>query len=471
MIRTHKIFFLVLLVAMAGVGCRKDYLDINQTNPNQTLNPPLNGLLAAVTYESGLNVYRAGYFTSHYMQYVSSSNAASGWDIYDELDRSTYWDETYHAIIDARNMQQKAMEQNALHHVGVAKTLEAMNMSMLTAIFGDVPYSDAWNAENYFPKYDKAEDVFNASLRLLDEAIVEFNKPTVSVALDKTNDLIHGGNVSAWKKTAFALKARLMNRLSKTSTYNAAGILSAIDSSYKSNADDAQLTQFVNRSPWNLVAFNNANLLLDGWLSSTFVNALNGKTYGAADPRLPLIASITKFGDYRGTPNGAGRIGNGTSKEESYLSLTGAYSRDGAPLMLVTFAEVKMIEAEAALRAGNKQRAYTAYLAGISAHMDKLGVAAGDKAAYLARPHVAVGADGLKLSDIFREKYVIMFLHPEAWTDARRFDYAYKDFKLPEGALLDSFIRRQPYPNTEGSRNSGNVPEVGSLADRLWWDR
>ena len=460
----------MLVVAMAGVGCKKDYLDINQTNPNQTLNPPLNGLLAAVTYQSAYNVYRAGYFTSNLVQYLSSSNASSGWDIYDELDRSSFWNAAYHAIQDGRNMQVKALEQNALHHIGVAKTLEALNMTMLVDIFGDVPYSEGLNPANYFPKYDKGEDVYNASLQLLDEAIAEFNKTDVSVALDKTNDLIHAGNVGAWKRTAYAIKARLMNHLSKTSSYNPAAVLSAVDSAYTSNANDAMLTQFADRSPWNQIAYNNTVLLLDGWLSTTFVDALDGTTYGVSDPRLPLIASITKFGDYRGTPNGAGRIGNGTSKEESYLWVEGTYSKPGAPLWLVTNAEVRFIEAEAALAAGDKERAYNAYLAGIGAHMDKVGVDAAAKAAYLAEPTVAVGADNLTKALIFKEKYVAMFLHPEAWTDARRFDYAYKDFALPQGALLPTFIRRQSYPNTETSRNSANVPEVGSLADKVWWD-
>ncbi len=86
---------------------------------------------------------------------------------------------------------------------------------------------------------------------------------------------------------------------------------------------------------------------------------------GVFDPRLPKIASITKFNDYRGTPNGAGRIGSGTNDEESYLALDGFYSKSGAPLLLVTYSEMKFIEAEAAFRAGDTETAYNAYLGGI----------------------------------------------------------------------------------------------------------
>ena len=72
---------------------------------------------------------------------------------------------------------------------------------------------------------------------------------------------------------------------------------------------------------------------------------------------------------------------------------------------------------------------------------------------------------------IFKEKYIAMFLQPEAWTDARRYDYNYKDFTLPFNVVLPTFIRRVGYPSTETDRNGKNVPSVASLTDKLWWDQ
>jgi hypothetical protein len=102
--------------------------------------------------------------------------------------------------------------------------------------------------------------------------------------------------------------------------------------------------------------------------------------------------------------------------------------------------------------------------------MDKLVVPAAERDAYLARPEVAVGAAALSLDLIFKEKYIALFLHPEAWVDARRFDYQYKDFTLPVNAALDQFIRRSAYPVVETSRNGANVPQT-SMTTRLWWDQ
>jgi hypothetical protein len=218
------------------------------------------------------------------------------------------------------------------------------------------------------------------------------------------------------------------------------------------------------------VAINNAGLDLDGWLSTHFVSALNDSTFGVFDPRLPLITQVTKFGDYRGTINGKGRVGSGTNHEECYLDVDKWYSSPGAPLQLITYPECKFIEAEAQLRAGQPAKAYDAYLAGIVADMQRIGVADTAITRYTSEPTVAVGAGALTIGLILKEKYVACFLNPVTWDDARRFDYQYKDFNLPYDAQLSEFIRRVDYPTSEISRNGKNVPSV-SLTDRLWWDQ
>src|SRR3990170_9139115 len=318
-----KIIYTVLLPVLIFIqtGCKKGYLDINQTNPNQTDKPPIDALLANVTYQSGLNVYRAGDFTSYYMQYLASPSAQGGSDTYDDVDRPGIWQSVYDIIQDSRVVKSIAEERNAYQHIGVAEITEAMNMSLLIDLFGDVPYTQAWDKTTLKPGYDKAENVYAACLALIGDGITQFEKADPGIVLDEANDLIHSGNVSAWIKTAYALKARLLNRLSKSAEYNPADILAALSNAYTSNDDDAQLTKFIARSPWGQAAYNNTTNLLDGWLSEQFVDALNGDTYGVADPRLPLIATLTKFNDYRGTINGAGRIGTGTDDEESYLSV------------------------------------------------------------------------------------------------------------------------------------------------------
>lgn len=472
--RTHfKIYTLALAAGLlfSLAACKKGYLDVNQANPNLTENPPINGLLAGATYQSAVNVFSTGNITSYYVQQLASPNTGSGSDIYDDVDRSTNWRAIYLNVTDIRQMKKLALERNAYEHLGVADILEAFNMSMLTALYGDAPYREAWSeGTNLKPGYDSARVIYDSCLSLIDQGVVALNLANPQITLDATNDLIHAGNKAAWIKTAYALKARLLNRMSKQPGYDPAAILAALGNAYTGNADDAQVTRFESLSLWNGVAKNNASGTLDGWLSATFVNALNGTTFGVFDPRLPLITDTTRFGDYRGTTNGVGRTGSGTDNSACALSPNGYYSRGGAPLLMLTYAEMKFIEAEASFGT-DKARSYQAYLDGIAANMDKMGVAPAAKQAYLSNPVVAVGVAAFTKDLIFKEKYVATFLQPETWTDARRFDYKYKDFKLPTNAQLNTFIRRVGYPTSETSRNGEHVPAVGSLADHLWWDK
>lgn len=467
------IILFTILFTFTFSGC-ESYLD-KLDNPNLIINPTLNGLLATATVETGLNVFRMGDAVSYYTQYLAGNTKGSGADIYDEVDYTTTWTDFYGSMMNIKQMNDLAETQSAWYHLGIGKILMALDLNMLMNTFGNVPYSEAFKGKEMLtPGYDTQESIHTTSLQLLDEGIAELQKQNVTVVLDPASDVIHSADVEDWIHTAYGLKARFLNQLSKTSSYNPTAILDAVSKSYDgTNPDDqdAAMTAFVGLSPWNEVAYNNTQLNLDGWLSTQFVDALDGTTYGVVDPRLSKIATITKFGDYRGTTNGAGRVGTGTNQEESYLSETGFYSQKGAPLLIFTYAELKFIEAETAFRADDKTRAYTAYLTGIKAHMSKLGVSTNEQNLYITNPAVSVGEAGLTLDLIFKEKYVVLFLNPEAWVDARRYDYKYKDFGLPAGAVLSTFIRRAGYPAVETSRNGANVPAVSGLDERLFWDK
>jgi len=451
-------------------GCKK-YLDVNK-NPNLSETAPLNGLLGSTTYNTAYTVYRTGNITSYFVQYLASPNTASSSDTYDQVDYSTTWEAIYNTMADLYDLIKQADSVGAYEHAGAARIMMAMNLSITNSLWGAVPYKEGLNGAIIQPHYDADKDVYGSCLALIEDGIASLEKADPRILLDANRDLLYHGNAAAWKKMAYALKARLLNRVTKTADYDPGAVLTALNKAFTSNGDDAQLTQFQSRSPWNQAAYNNDNNLLDGWLSTHFVAALNDSTFGVFDPRLANISDTTRYGDYRGTINGKGRVGTGTNKDESYLSAdSGFYSKPGAPLLLITNAECRFIAAEALFRLGDKPTAYKAYLDGIKANMEKLGIDTTASRIYMEQPVVAVGAANITLDLIMKEKYVAMFLNPEAWVDARRFDYKYKDFHLPENAVLSTFIRRVAYPTIETSRNAANVPPVGALSDKLWWDQ
>jgi len=449
-------------------GC-DDYLDVNE-NPNGAAIPPLKGLLANATQNSAQNVFRFGSTTSFYVQYVASPNAVSATDVQERIDTSGSWNAIYSILSDIYDMEKFGSESNSVHYVGIAKTLTALNLGMAVDVWGDVPYDEALAFQTLNPGYDNQEELYSVILSTLDDAITELSKENVGEDVEADNDFIHGGNIEAWIKTANALKARYLNHYSDTESYDPSAIRTVLENAYTSNSDDAQVTKFENRNPWADVALDNEQLILGGWLSEQLIDAMNGMTFGVFDPRLPMITNPLPDSSYVGTVNGEGRTGDGTVQEETYLTTDGFYSSDESPLLVITYAELKFIEAEMELRDGNPETAYDAYLEGIRAHMAKLGVEATEIESYLTNPIVAVGSGNISLDLIFKEKYIAMFLNPESWVDARRHNYNYTDMTVPtNNDLGDEFIARYDYPDSEYQRNRSNVPSV-SLLDRIFWD-
>lgn len=474
--KTYRYIVLFAVSAMLLTqGCGKEYFDDLSQNPNQVSKPTLAALLATSTSKMGLNSYTVAANITPYVQYTANPTANAASDIYETIDFSGMWDALYFAMADVNQLKIAAKEAGSSEYLGVANVILAYNLILVNDLWGDAPFSEAFNASNFTPKYDSQQAVYASTVNLIDEAIVELSKTNATVKLANTSDLIYGASAATeranWLKLAYALKARLLNKVSKTTTYNAANVLAAVSSSFASNAEDAGMATFALRNNWATVARNNASLTLGGWLSEQLIEHLNGTTYGVVDPRLKKITDPTVTGTYIGTVNGAGNKGpgNNTVKDENYIAISSPWTSDTSPLFIVTFAELKFIEAEAAFST-DKTRSYNAYLAGIAANMDKLQVPAADKATYLADPAVAVGSAALTKDLIFKEKYVATYLNAEAFNDVRRNDYNYKNFTLPLGHVLPTFIRRLDFPLGERSKNGANVPANPLRTARLWWD-
>ena len=470
--------YIIRFALCAGVlftvfSCGADYLDIND-NPNVATRPPLDGLLADASYNTALNQQRvSGGHAAFFVQYLASPNEASTTDIYLEVSGGGAWSNLYNTMTNIFDLIRFGEEDGALAHVGIGKVLMAINLGLVADNWGNAPYTDAFSGTNLRPTYDTAEDLYQTIFTLLDEAENALDAfdgtPNIKPGSDFLFEVTGNDDLDPWRKTISALRARYLNHLSETGQYDANAVLSAVDGGFASSDEDADLRTFQVRNPWAQVAVNNDALLLGGWLSEQFIDALNGTTYGVFDPRLPLLTDTTIFGDYRGTPNGVGRTGDGTQPDETYLQSDKGPAATDASLDIITFTELKFIEAEAALAAGNQDRADVAFRAGIRANMNEVGVAADAIESYLTDSYGGED-DDIDRDDIFREKYVALFLHPETWVDARRYDYAYDDFTLAANAAITTFPVRLQYPNTELDRNRANTPTV-TLTDALFWDQ
>ncbi len=466
--KIKKYKYIVLAAAFALTSC-DDYLDIND-NPNNPTEAPLAGLMVNSTYESSQNTFRMGDIATNYVQYLASPNEASASDVMEPVSYSGTWGALYNVMTDINDLILKAQDEEANHYEGIGQILMAYNLALTIDAWGDVPYSEGFNFVTVTPSFDDDAQLYNEVLGLLDSGIANLSMETsASVGED---DFIYNGDAGKWIKFANTLKARYLNHYSETGSYDPNAVLSALENGFESNEDDAQMEYFVESiNPWADVAIDNANLFLGGWISEQFIESMDGTLYGVEDPRLPLMVGATDEGEYIGTVNGAGRGDAPEQGARSVLEEGDFYTTRQGPVLIATYAEQKFIEAEAAFGI-DKARSYQAYLDGIRAHMTKIGVESSEIDAYISSPEVSMGVDSFTIDDIFKEKWIALFLNPEAWVDARRYDYNYEDFDLPENLNPDlngMFIRRLAYPDSEVSRNGSNVPDV-TLLDPVFWD-
>jgi len=464
--------WLAALVVFTITGC-DDFLSIND-DPNNPTSAPASGLMTNVTFETAQNHFLVAGNTSYFVQYLASPNEANTTDTQQPVSYGATWSNLYNVLTDLYDLEVLAAEQEGNSEaLGIAKLLKAMNLALLVDNWGSVPYSQAFTGDVLQPEYDSGEDLYAEIFTLIDEGIATLEAGNFTTTVGN-EDFIYGGDTDLWIKTGYFLRARYLNHLSKTGQYDPGAVLSALDDAYESTAEDAQMMYFQEeRNPWGQVAVDNANLFLGGWLSEQIVGYLNGDTFGFVDPRIDLYTDPNDEGEYIGTRNGAGRGGAAEQGERVTLTTDTYYAGETAPLPLATYFEQKFIEAEAALLDGQTSRAYAAYLDAIDAHMEKVGVPETSRQTYVGRPSVDPGMGNLTLDDIFREKYIAMFLHPESWVDVRRHDYDYVGMELPENLnpnLGGEFIRRLAYPDSETQRNGANVP-AADLNDRIWWDQ
>lgn len=475
---SKKIFLGLLLTSMVAVSC-DDFLDVNES-PNNPPTAPIEGLMVRTTLETTRNTQRVASTTSFFVQHFASPNQASSTDTHEDVSYG-FWSNLYFVLGDIVDMIDLGEEFTSPHYIGVGHVLKAYNLSLLVNMYGDVPYTDALRAQTLNPTYDTSESIYNVIDGLITDAIANLGaaESTLSPGDD---DFIFGGDLASWTRTAYALRARTLNHRSKLASYNPGQVIAALNNAFMSNDDDFEMNFFDQgtgtRNPWYNMAVSNAGLLLGGWLSDQFVDQLNGTTFGVVDPRIGFItapASNLAFpdliGQYIGTRNGAGRGAAPEANVRAVLAVGSWYASGAtAPLQMMTYAEMKFIEAEAKL-ALSDPTAIDAYEDGIRAHMEKLGVPDGDIDDYWDELEVSNPAT-FNINKVMKEKFVAMFLMPEAWNDARRHDYAYAGFQLPANhnpALNGQMIRRVSYPDSEFQRNEAQVPQK-TLADRIFWD-
>lgn len=497
--RKLKLYLLLLMLAafpLAGCDGLLD-LDIN-TDPDAATEIDGDLLIPTALVDMGSNrTIELGTTTAMFSQIWASDNSAGGTFLDNEryfissFTAGNTWFSFYNGVLkNMLLMRDDALEaEPARPNVAAqAEIISAYTYWMLTAVWGDIPYSQALQPEEFpQPTFDDQETVLRGILDRLDAGIALMETGPDALPGVEFGDLIYGGDMARWEMFANSLKLRTLMMLRNQDPSVDTEIATLLNSAplIRSNADNAAIPYFTNADNenhwWKLQAQYGG-----------FIDEIDGSWYLKAgetliqemkplnDPRIdtyfapPVDYSTCDPGpcQYYTPIEHFGQAAGATAGSQ-WSNVHQNIFRPDLPNRILTAAEVWLYEAEYRASTGDLGGAQAAFERGIELSMDwfdgKPGeIAEADEAAYIASLPALDAANAMDL--IHQQQYVEVFERsPENWAHIKRTHYP--RLPVPEQAALGTIIRRYPYPPDEVSSNP-NVPDmgVGYTGIPMWYE-
>ncbi|GAA4317025.1 SusD/RagB family nutrient-binding outer membrane lipoprotein [Pontixanthobacter gangjinensis] len=451
--KTIKILIWILLIGIS-VSCEITDANIDPDNPSGDLvnaGAIYPGMIAQTHRNSvALGGRIAGILIQHFDGLDAQQLQYDQYNI-GESDSDDLWD---FGLYGAGSLKDAyvIINNNEGEISALAKLYMAANLGVATSAWGDIPYSDAFVGDqgNLNPTYDTQESIYGEIQNLLSEAIDE----GVASGIGAFAGAGSASNVN-WEGVAHALKARYYLHLtSRNGTTAAQNALTEIQQAFTSTAQQPDFiysTPAQNANP--LYLFDNDRPSTLG-ISEVLVDNMDANN----DPRLSFY----------------------TSDGEKFAAVAGLFwGQPESPTPLISYWEVKFIEAEALVRTGGSDAdALAALKEAVRANMSYIGVDSGEVSAYVDGISLS-GSEENKIQDIIYEKWVALYGNAplEAWVDYRR--TGYPDLE-PSPDAVPSFNpsgiipRRFLYPISERQANLENYEAAiqaqgGHLLDDDIW--
>lgn len=396
------------------------------------------------------------------------------------------------------------------NYVAIAEIQKAFYMQYMVDLYGDVPYSEAFQeVDNITPKYDKGVDVYKGLVgELLDaKKLISTYGENPAYLVTNTSDPVFEGDMGQWEKFANTVLLKYAVRLSNTTDSEGIALKNEIISAL-AGAD--YITENVTINPGynngsaagqNPLYYNFGRGTYDGQIntqgyqlmtaSDHAVRTLQGDaaiTSGVSDSRIEFLFTPAKqyngtaaggAAGYYGYPQGMGNeaykasLGFGpddlkpTNGNFSFLGGSfyafpdGAYE-DGYLMML---AESEFLQAEAALRGyAGFGDAQAHFQAGIQAsfEFDGQADAAADYITAIAgKPKAGwTGSNEDKIAAIQYQRWVALMNYNGIESYINYLRTGYPETPLATTATQSNKPYRLLYPANEYATNSANVPQV-----------
>ena len=476
------------MVLVAASSC--DTFDVSNDNPDVATsvdnNPEL--LLTNAIRNSVTRTVRDAWSEGNLMGQYGARIVFTSFDLFDWGTQSSTWEGHYLTIRDLEELKKIAINTDNASYEAVSIILQSWLFQILTDMWGDIPYSQASqaNADDpvFTPAYDMQEEIYSGLLADLKRA----NDLLAAANIPIKGDILFNNDLSKWRKFANSLRLRVALRLSEANGALAQSNIAEIagdPSTYpvmESNEDNAAL-QFLATNPnahpiteesvYRVGSFNEYRI------AETFVNLLREFD----DPRLPFMADPTANSVAEGNPIIDG-MQNGIVDGPAYVYKGGDaflskfnidyfyFTANANEGRLMTYSEVQFILAEAAQNGWVSGEAATFYNEGITANFDYWGVEM--PADYLTRTGVAFTNSQ---EQILKQKYIALFyIDYQGFIEFKRTGFPATIQPGPD-AFFPEYPSRFLYQSKEGALNRANLDAAISrqgpdeLTTAVWWEK
>ncbi|MGV6845604.1 MAG: SusD/RagB family nutrient-binding outer membrane lipoprotein [Lutibacter sp.] len=345
-----------------------------------------------------------------------------------------------------------AVKQNKL---AITEILKVYTFKMLVDTFGDVPYTQALDADNVNPAYDDAATIYSDLLSRLNTAMGQLDSNSGSFG---GADLVYGGDVAHWKMFANALKMEfgIMMNDASTTAQGAAG-------TFASTADNAML-QYLDAPPNTNPLW--VDLVQSGRSDFVLANTLVDKMNALNDPR-----RYKYMAENLGADTFVGGTYGASNSFPSFTHIADAVEAPTFPQTIFSYSQTEFMKAEAVKRGLLSGNAQTFYDNAVMASMDEWGVASGDASTYLTNnPY----DDANWQESIGTQAWISLYTRGyAAWTTWRRLDFP---VLTPPAISQLPVPVRMTYPVSEQTLNGSNYTAAASaiggdtLDNHLFWD-
>ncbi|MCT3699171.1 SusD/RagB family nutrient-binding outer membrane lipoprotein [Elizabethkingia anophelis] len=466
--KSTKIYFLTIITVLGLSGCSKveDYQD----DPNRPTRVGPESLLPDIEINAFKTIDASAALASRQLTYINGVNREQYYD----WQRSSSSFGNYDNIKQVQKMIGEAERTGSPVYKSLARFFRSYFFISLTETYGDIPYSEAVKDGIFYPKYDDQKSIYKDVLNELALANTELSKFNSNIS----GDLIYNGDLLKWRKLINSYRLRILMDLSKRaddSNLNVKQSFADIVNNPSQNPimegiGDSGALPFYNLVNNRYPNFNSNDLKTAYYMEQSFVDKLKK----SKDPRLFKMAEKKTstvgvmpddpFSYYDGL-YGSGDLGENSKRASDGLAsrINPRYFDDpiNEPTLLMGYAELQFILAEAAVRGwiGGNANAY--YTKGISASMDFYKIGSADAAAYLAQPTIALkpNSEIEQIKQIMDQKHTALFFNTgwRIFYDQRRTGFP-KFNTDGKGILNDGKIpKRRMYPSTEITNNNTNL--------------